>query len=242
MGLRFSALMIGTAWPVSLFARTIQPPKSKTLKLLAGPIKSTNKQQTLGQTRSRTQSHQGPMARRFKMIVRDMMTCNTRLIAKCKVVLLAGIFAICVATAHLSAQAAKPSNPAAPVNKPTRYRPNRMPAQALVFYDAVWGIDSLSVKTVESGELVRFSYQVLDGAKAKPLNDEKSEPSLIDPKAGVKLLVPSMEKVGKLRQVSAPQVGRMYWMAFSNKGRLVKPGDRVNVVIGDFHANGLVVE
>ena len=240
MGLRFSALMIGTAWPVSLFARTIQPPKSKTLKLLAGPIKSTNKHwarhgRVLNLTRGRWQE-------RFKMIVRDMMTCNTRLIAKCKVVLLAGIFAICVATAHLSAQAAKPSNPAAPVNKPTRYRPNRMPAQALVFYDAVWGIDSLSVKTVESGELVRFSYQVLDGAKAKPLNDEKSEPSLIDPKAGVKLLVPSMEKVGKLRQVSAPQVGRMYWMAFSNKGRLVKPGDRVNVVIGDFHANGLVVE
>jgi hypothetical protein len=175
------------------------------------------------------------------MIVRDMM-CNSGVIARCKVVLLAGVFAIAAAAAHLPAQTAPPSNHAGPVSKPTRYRPNRLPAQSLVFYSAVWGIDSLSVKTVESGELVRFSYQVLDAEKATPLNDEKNEPSLISPKAGVKLVVPSMEKVGKLRQVSAPKAGGKYWMAFSNKGRLVKPGDRVNVVIGNFHANGLVVE
>jgi hypothetical protein len=31
-------------------------------------------------------------------------------------------------------------------------------------------------------------------------------------------------------------------MVFSNKGNLVKPGDRVNVVIGTFHADGLMVE
>jgi hypothetical protein len=31
-------------------------------------------------------------------------------------------------------------------------------------------------------------------------------------------------------------------MAFSNKGRLVKRGDRVNVVIGQFRAEGLVVD
>jgi hypothetical protein len=31
-------------------------------------------------------------------------------------------------------------------------------------------------------------------------------------------------------------------MAFSNKGRLVKRGDSVNIVIGQFHADGLVVD
>jgi hypothetical protein len=31
-------------------------------------------------------------------------------------------------------------------------------------------------------------------------------------------------------------------MAFSNKGRLVKRGDRVSVVIGQFRADGLVVD
>ena len=34
----------------------------------------------------------------------------------------------------------------------------------------------------------------------------------------------------------------MYWMAFSNKGGFVKPGHRVDVVIGQFKAEGLVVQ
>jgi hypothetical protein len=98
------------------------------------------------------------------------------------------------------------------------------------------------VKSVEAGALIRFTYRVLDPEKAKPLNDEKNDPFLIDPKAGVKLVVPSLEKVGKLRQVSTPQASKVYWMTFSNKGGFVKTGDRVDIVIGNFHANGLVVE
>ena len=39
-----------------------------------------------------------------------------------------------------------------------------------------------------------------------------------------------------------PVAGKSYWMAFSNKGRLVKRGDRVTVVIGPFRADGLVVD
>jgi hypothetical protein len=83
---------------------------------------------------------------------------------------------------------------------------------------------------------------MLDAAKAKPLNDKKSEPALIDPKAGVKLSVPALEKVGQLRQTGTPEAGTSYWMAFSNRGRLVKRGDHVNVVIGQFRADGLVVD
>jgi hypothetical protein len=83
---------------------------------------------------------------------------------------------------------------------------------------------------------------VLDADKAKALNDKKNEPSLVDPGAGVKLVVPSLEKVGQLRQSSTPEAGKIYWMAFSNKGRLVKRGDHVDVVIGTFRAEGLVVD
>jgi hypothetical protein len=111
-----------------------------------------------------------------------------------------------------------------------------------VYYGLVWGVDSLGVKAVESGEIIRFSYHVLDAGKAKALNDKKAEPSLIDPQAGVKLVVPSLEQVGQLRQSSTPEAGKSYWMAFSNSGRLVKRGDRVSVVIGEFRADGLVVE
>jgi hypothetical protein len=51
-----------------------------------------------------------------------------------------------------------------------------------------------------------------------------------------------MDKIGKLRQSSTPEAGKSYWMAFSNKGRLVKRGHRVSVVIGKFRADGLVVD
>jgi hypothetical protein len=124
----------------------------------------------------------------------------------------------------------------------TQYAPSRFPKRAAMYYEWVWGIDSLTVRSTESGELVRFSYRVLNEAKAKQLNDKKSEPALIDPRAGVKLVVPSLEKVGQLRQSSTPETGMNYWMAFSNPKRTVKRGDRVNVVIGSFHADGLIVE
>jgi hypothetical protein len=125
---------------------------------------------------------------------------------------------------------------------PSHYKPDRFAGRAGKYYDLVWGIDSLSVKLMESGDLVRFNYRVLDAAKASVLNDKQNAPSLIDPRAGVSLVVPSMEKVGQLRQSSSPETGRSYWMAFSNKGRLVKRGDRVDVVIGQFHASNLVVD
>jgi hypothetical protein len=98
------------------------------------------------------------------------------------------------------------------------------------------------VKAVESGELIRFTYHVLDPQKAKAINDKKNDAYLIFPDAKIRLSVPSLEKVGQLRQSSAPEAGKTYWMAFSNPGRRVKRGDRVDVVIGLFHAQGLVVE
>jgi hypothetical protein len=133
-----------------------------------------------------------------------------------------------------------PSQSTAPAHR--RFRPNQPPKRAAEYYQLIWGVDTLHVKSVESGELIRFTYRVVDASKAEALNDKKEEPSLIAPRAGVRLEIPQLEKVGKLRQSSPPEAGKSYWMAFSNKGRIVKPGDRVSVVIGKFRADGLVVE
>ena len=119
---------------------------------------------------------------------------------------------------------------------------NRMSRKAEMYYEGVWGVGELHLKTAESGEIIRFNYRVLDPAKAAVLNDKKAEPQLIDAEAGVKLVVPEMEKVGKLRQSSTPKPGMVYWMAFSNPTRAVKRGHRVDVVIGQFRANSLIVE
>ncbi|MDR3409480.1 MAG: hypothetical protein P4L87_00795, partial [Formivibrio sp.] len=81
-----------------------------------------------------------------------------------------------------------------------------------------------------------------DPNMAKILNDKKVEAYLNSPEHHIQLVIPSLEKVGQLRQSNTPEVGKSYWMAFSNPHRAVRRGDRVNVVIGQFHADGLVVE
>jgi len=158
--------------------------------------------------------------------------------------LLASAIGICILSTPLPGQTAQQQSAPAAVtaHQPVTYRPSHFPKRAGLHYGLVWGVDALSVKLAESGEMVRFTYRVLDADKAKTLNDKKLEPYLIDPKAHVKLVVPSLEKVGQLRQSSTPEAGRAYWMAFSNKGRRVKRGDLVSVVIGQFHADGLIVE
>ena len=134
--------------------------------------------------------------------------------------------------------AATTKAPAAPV----RSFPARFSGRAGQYYKQVWGVDSLSVKRVESGEIIRFAWRVLDPERAKVLSDKDLPPTLEDPRAGVSLVVPQVENIGMLRQTQTPEAGKSYWMAFSNRGRQVKQGDRVNVVIGQFRADGLVVD
>ena len=158
--------------------------------------------------------------------------------------LLAGFLAGGLLVPALRAQSpAQTPAPAPPV--PAVRRTNlakHIPMREYMYYEGVWGVDSLTVKYTESGEIIRFSYRVVDPNKAAPLNDKTVEPSLIDPQSGVSLVIPEMEKVGKLRQSSTAIAGKQYWMAFSNSGRRVRPGDRVIVEIGHFRAEGLVVE
>jgi hypothetical protein len=135
-----------------------------------------------------------------------------------------------------------PTGNIAAAPKSARHLPDRFAGRAGTYYRLRWGIDSLSVRWAESGEIIRFTYQVLDADKATVLNSKRFDPSLIDPRAGVSLVVPTMDQVGQLRQSGTPESGKSYWIAFSNKGRLVKKGDRVSVVIGQFRADGLVID
>ena len=161
------------------------------------------------------------------------------------------------AAVQAPSSASDPANPASPAagtdstvpatkpaaaSTPYRNQPNRLAKRAAAYYEAVWGIEAPSVKAVESGVILRFSYRVLDPQKAKLLNDKKVDPVLISPEKGIKLVIPSMEKVGQLRQTGTPEAGKSYWMAFSNSGRPLKRRDRVEIVIGSFHAQGLLVE
>ena len=109
-------------------------------------------------------------------------------------------------------------------------------------YRRLWGIDDIHVRSTASGSLIRFSYRVVDREKAKIFSDKRVTPLLIDEKTNLALQVPVMEKIGQLRQVATLQNGKEYWMAFSNKGRHVKPGNSVDLSIGNIRLEGLVVE
>lgn len=115
-------------------------------------------------------------------------------------------------------------------------------AREAALYRQRWGIDDIHVRSTASGSLIRFSYRVVDADKAKPIADKRASPLLVDETTHLALQVPVMEKIGQLRQVSQPQSGREYWMAFSNKGHHVVPGSHVSLVIGSVRMEGLVVE
>jgi hypothetical protein len=128
---------------------------------------------------------------------------------------------------------------------PSNSRPflsSRTSKSADEFYKSVWGIEKMVVRQAASGALLRFSFRVSDAERARELNDKKLTAYLIDQKTGAILQIPNMPKVGMLRQTATPVNGVEYWMLFSNKGNFVKSGNRVDVVIGNFRAQGLVVQ
>ncbi|SEK09921.1 hypothetical protein [Paraburkholderia diazotrophica] len=124
----------------------------------------------------------------------------------------------------------------------SHYVPMKLPGHARAFYQSVRGIDNMSVRRTASGNLLRFSYRVTDPALAKLLGDKGTTPYLYGEANHVLLEVPVMDNIGQLRQTGTLRIGQEYWMVFSNKGNLVKAGDRVHVLIGSFHIDGLVVE
>jgi hypothetical protein len=154
------------------------------------------------------------------------------------------LVAVAAAAATPSPQQGSPVKAAAPApgSKTSPFRQQRQSTKAQNYYVSRWGIDELRVRSTNAGNLIRFTYRVVDAELASALNDKRNTPAMISERAHVVLQVPVMEKVGALRQSMPPEVGKDYWMVFSNKGNFVKPGDRVDVQIGVFHADGLMVD
>ena len=186
---------------------------------------------------------------RTNQVMVNDLTIDSRL--KLLVGLLAGSIFVCSALTHASqgsdktvaAQPAAAAATSSPAPRATAPLPVVGKSQrGAEFYKRRWGIDNVIVRATASGELIRFSYRIVDAKKAALINDKAKTPYLIEEKLGVALQIPQMEKVGQLRQTAKPENGREYWMAFSNKGKLIKPGNRVDIVIGSFRINDLVVE
>lgn len=111
-----------------------------------------------------------------------------------------------------------------------------------LWFQRNWGVDLVGIRPVSSGYMLRLDYRVVDPERAAALTDKKAKAYLVDEATRTALAVPAMENVGELRQTARPERNRTYFMIFGNPGRLVKPGGRVTIVVGNLRAEGVVVD
>lgn len=105
-----------------------------------------------------------------------------------------------------------------------------------------WGIEITSLRLTANGHMLDYRDRVLDAAKATDLFKRQIKPYLIHQASEKVLSVPETAKLGPLRNSNIPQEGRIYWMFFGNTGKIVQPGDKVTVVIGEFRVEDIVIE
>jgi len=146
------------------------------------------------------------------------------------------------ADAHAHPGAASAHHTSGKGHKSSPYLAAQHLEHADLAYALQWGVDSMQAHQTNAGNLIRFSYRVVDTRKAKVLIDKTAAPMMVSAKKNIALQIPVMDKVGPLRQSTELESGKVYWMAFSNKGNLVRPGDRVSVVVGSFRVDGLIVQ
>ena len=108
--------------------------------------------------------------------------------------------------------------------------------------EKAFGITLVSLRPTAAGQMLDLRFKVLDPDKAKPVLDKGSKAYLTDAASGKMLPIP-VTKAGPMRQTTLkPEAGRVYFMLFSNPGQLVKEGSRVNLVVGSFRKDGIVVD
>lgn len=106
-----------------------------------------------------------------------------------------------------------------------------------------WGVRVVALRSSAAGYMLDFRYRVTDAEKAAPLLKQDAKAYVIVEKNGAQLFVPTVSRIGPLRQSSMKvYTDRNYFVLFANPGKLVQPGDAVTVVIGDFKAEHLIVD
>ena len=163
-----------------------------------------------------------------------------------RTILLTGLFVGSIFSSvdysHADEQHKNASFPASPTKDQPPSHSENWHARNGVRIQRNWGVDIVGVRPTSSGFMLAFRYRIVDSEKAKLLNDKRSKAYLIDEVTGNTLGVPIMDNLGELRQNEAPVLNRTYFIMFGNPGKLVKSGGLVDVVIGEFRVNGLIVD
>ena len=108
-----------------------------------------------------------------------------------------------------------------------------------------WGVQIISTGFTDSGYWIEFRFRVFDPDKAAALFDNMKDTYLeLDKDQKVRLWVPDSELADaqpinhRDRNV---QAGNIYGLMFANPKGLVKPGQKVTLVAGEFKAEHMTV-
>lgn len=106
-----------------------------------------------------------------------------------------------------------------------------------------YGIHIEGVRHTAAGYMLDFRYRVVDAERAATLIHPRLRPYLVDQQTGKQYVVPTVGRVGPLRQTRASvEAGRTYFVFFANPGRAVAQGTKVSVVMGDLVIKDLTVQ
>jgi len=106
--------------------------------------------------------------------------------------------------AQTAAPPCKPPVAAAPY----RFQPNGFSTRREMYYSIVWGVILLALGG-GVGEIIRFTYRTWTRTWPRLSTTRNSILALISFDKGVKLVIPSLEQVGQLRQSSTPVAGKV---------------------------------
>jgi hypothetical protein len=110
-------------------------------------------------------------------------------------------------------------------------------ADELAKAETAFGIHVERLSVTAAGYMLDLRYRVTDVAKAAPLLDQKVRPHIVTG-SQARLEVPQTPTVGTLKQSTKnPKAGQIYFAMVANPGKMVKSGDEVTVVMGDFKAS-----
>ncbi len=143
-------------------------------------------------------------------------------------------------TSSLAAQPPQPTQPAHPLPQPLKpTRPLQPPSGSAESMEERWGITITGMRIAMGGNGLDLRYKVLDSAKATNLLHMQDGTFVIDQNSGESIPVPFQRE----NQTSQKLVtGKTYFALLSNKGQVVKPGNKVTVAIGNSRTQDVTVQ
>lgn len=111
------------------------------------------------------------------------------------------------------------------------------PAQVAAVH-AAWGIRMTHVAVTGNGGLVDVRFQVIDPDKALGIHDPEGLPILVDEASGYALMQPGVHADHEVREYRA---GGTYYLLYQNNYGLLKPGNRVTILMGELKLEHVIV-